>query len=80
MEGLIKEIYNKMDAFKQSSSCGRRQYLASAKALYDLEVRLEEIENFDGDVADKTELEEINRKASVILQNCGIVYRVKVNV
>lgn len=77
MEDLILEIYDKMDTFKKSSSGGRRQYFASAKALFDLEVRLEEIENF-GEY-DHKELEEINRKADVILQNCGIVYRVRVN-
>lgn len=79
MEGLLKEIYSKMDAFKQSSSGGRRQYFASAKALYDLEMRLEEMENFGDDVTKATELEEINRKAGAILQNCGIAYRIKVN-
>lgn len=79
MEGLLKEIYSKMDAFKECSSCGRRQYLASAKALYDLELRLEEMENFGDDITNTTELEEINRKAGAILQNCGIVYRIKVS-
>lgn len=78
MENLIMEIYNKMDIFRKSSSCGRRQYFASAKALYDIELRLEEIENF-GEI-DKHELEEMSRKADVILQNCGIVYRVGVKV
>lgn len=79
MEELLREIYSKMDAFKQNSSCGRRQYLASAKALYDLTLRLEEIENFGDDVTNTTELEEINQKAGAILQNCGIVYRIEVN-
>ncbi len=72
METLVMEIYNKMDAFKKSSSGGRRQYFASAKAFYDIEIRLEEIQNFG--TFDKQELEEINRKADAILQNCGIVY------
>lgn len=76
MENLIMEIYNKMEAFKNSSSGGRRQYFSSAKALYDMELRLEEIENF-GEM-DRHELEEMSRKADVILQNCGIVYRIGV--
>lgn len=76
MENLIMEIYNKMDAFKGSSSGGRRQYFASAKALYDIERRLEEIENL-GEM-DKNELQEMSRRADVILHNCGIVYHVGV--
>lgn len=73
MNKLINNIYSKMDTFKRSSSGGRRQYFASATALYDIELRLEEIENF-GEI-DETELKEIERKVDGILQNCKIVYR-----
>lgn len=69
---LQQKIYDKMEVFKKnSSSCGRRQYLASAAILCEYDKRLSEIFNSDEDI-DVDELEEISRNVDNILHNLGM--------
>lgn len=70
---LLQKIYDQMEVFKKnSSSCGRRQYLSSAAILCEYDKRLSEIFNSDEDI-DMSELEEISRGVDNVLQNLGMV-------
>lgn len=73
---IIEEIYQKLERFKNSNNSGRRQYLAAAAQLYEIEERMSEILNSEEDFNMK-ELEEINEKADKILKNLGIAFEHK---